>query len=140
MNFAYHYLCNDINNLKELVRTISVLLRNGGRFIFSFFDGEKIIKKARAGKARIGPFVIQINENNTALMPLPTIDSSGYREEPLVLEQHLALFINNPSFKLIEKYTPFSKISKIPEFLKIQDPCKVSEFLKYITVLVFEKV
>ena len=43
-NFAFHYFIADKKRLLNVVKFISHYLKNGGRFIFTAFDGKDIIK------------------------------------------------------------------------------------------------
>lgn len=137
MNYAYHYLCDESKNkLNELHKTVTAILRKGGLFIFTYFDGDKLIKHDEVTK---GPFTIKINKSTkTALMPLPTIDASGYREEPLVLKEHLEVFTKSKSFKLVEKFQPLKLVTKY--IASITDTEKVSEFIDLINVIVLEHI
>jgi SAM-dependent methyltransferase len=43
-NFAFHYFISDKKSLINVVKFISHYLKNGGRFVFTAFDGKEIIK------------------------------------------------------------------------------------------------
>ena len=86
MNFAIHYLCDDINKIKKLGEFIKSVLQNDGIFVLTYFDGDYIYEHR---KENIGPYKIKIvkQDKNTTIakMPLPTIQAGDdiYREEPL---------------------------------------------------------
>lgn len=138
MNYAYHYLCGSMQSLKELHRTVCELLRPNGLFIFTYFDGEAIAEVSKSNIAHIGPFSIEILSDGSAKMPLPTIDSSGYRREPLVMKKHLAVFTKSKSFKLLTNYAPFEKVENYYD--EDEDPQHVAEFISFIRVMVLERV
>lgn len=118
MNFAIHYIIENINELQSFVKK---LLMQGGHFAFTFFDGDKILKEMKTiedkdfiGSATFGEFEIKVSKKNNryyGTFPLPTISSTGYREEPLVLREELAVLgdrfteynnlIDDPYFSLI---------------------------------------
>ena len=139
MNYAYHYLCDNndkMKSLNELHKTVISLLRKGGLFIFTYFDGERIIKH---DSLTLGPFTIKVDKKNKkALMPLPTIDASGYREEPLVLKEHLEVFVKSKSFKVVDHFQPLKLVSSYVSSIK--DPKNVSAFIDLINVIVLERV
>jgi SAM-dependent methyltransferase len=47
MNFAIHYLLNDAAGLENVVNLVDSLLRPGGVFIFTCFDGARVFKLLR---------------------------------------------------------------------------------------------
>lgn len=98
MNFAIHYLCNKKANLSALSTFISNVLTDNGIFIFTYYDGDSILKLVDSSSmiAKIGPFTIKIVKDTRDLviakMPLPTIQAGSdfYREEPLVTSKALS--------------------------------------------------
>ncbi len=53
-NFALHYLCDDVNNIRNLLEFNSKILRIGGVFMFTIMDGQKIfdlLKDIDSGKS-----------------------------------------------------------------------------------------
>ena len=95
INFAIHYLINNLNNINDFVKKL--IIKNG-YFIFTFFDGDKILKDYNNKQNHYGDFIIDIFSKDNIYygkFPLPTIDSNGYREEPLVLREQLNIFGNN---------------------------------------------
>ena len=97
MNFAIHYLCSKKTNLTALASFVANVLTDSGIFIFTYYDGDSILKAVdeKSMIARVGPFEIRIVKDTRdvviAKMPLPTIQggSDFYREEPLVTAQSL---------------------------------------------------
>ena len=61
-------------------------------------------------------------------MPLPTIDETGYRAEPLVQQKYLDLLDMN----VVEHYYPVEKC----DLSKINNHELVDDYLKYIQVYV----
>lgn len=142
MNYAIHYLCDDVENIVELARFVKSLIKPGGLFIFSCFDGDRIydIIKAGDGVGKVGPFNITMTneEKHIAHMPLPTIDSSGYRDEPLVLRSCLKPFDDMPEFKLVETFHPLEAVQQLEQYKDIPDTQNVSAFLNHIVVYVYK--
>ena len=114
MNFAIHYV---IDNITELSAFVKSLLMKDGLFIFTFFDGDRILKDnshQETGFKKYGEFTVKPfrkNERWWGEFPLPTISSTGFREEPLVLREDLACLgdkfeeytnlIDHPYFDLV---------------------------------------
>ena len=104
MNFAIHYI---IDNITELSAFVKSLLMKDGLFIFTFFDGDRILKdnglqKDGAAKdtgfKKYGEFTVKPFRKNDRWwgeFPLPTISSTGFREEPLVLRENLKCLGDN---------------------------------------------
>ena len=162
MNYAFHYLCDNIEKVKALEKFVASVLRQNGLFIFSFFDGDAIREIMKTG-GKIGPFVIKASKHDItqpkclklkkritsssslasavklAHMPLPTIDSTGYRDEPLVLKEHLDVVLNSPHFEIVETFHPLKLVQRLKEYASIEDPDNVSEFLQHITVCVLKR-
>ena len=142
MNYAIHYLADNDDSINELLNMIHEVLTANGLFIFTCFDGESIkaeIIKGR-GVANVGPFSIKMTSDKIAHMPLPTIDASGYRDEPLVLKHTIDLIKSDKRFKVVEEYSPMSYVSKLKDYHDIVDSEHVNEFLNYIRVYVLAKV
>lgn len=131
MNYAIHYLCDNEKNIIELRRTLSSVLSDNGVFMFSFYDGDKLMQDMVDGIVKLNSFTIEIDtKRNVAKMPLPTIDKSGYREEPLVMLSMLS----NLQMGIIEDYYPAREWY---EQLKIIDPIEqILDLSKYIRVIV----
>ena len=145
MNYAIHYLCDSFDNMTALNKLITSLLNDDGLFIFSCFDGEKIyndmtITKKGDKELKLKSFNIKIVEENDnyiiANMALPTIDESGYRNEPLVLDKYISKLLSN-NLKIIETYNPTKEI--INEITKINNYNNVIDYLNYIKVFVIKK-
>ena len=109
MNYAIHYLCDDIEKIKSLGEFVSSVLFRNGIFIITYFDGDEIMKAVENNVAKIGPFNIEIikqdKEVTIAKMPLPTIKEGSdiYAEEPLVKKDTIKILEENLS-KLDEFY------------------------------------
>lgn len=116
MNYAIHYICNSSGKLRELNRTLSHLLKPDGYFVFSYFDGEQIMTKASDNVLKLSSYTITIHPDSyTVSMPLPTIDKTGYRDEPLVTREILSAL----DIDIIEEFYP---VKKWYDELKIIDP------------------
>lgn len=110
MNFAIHYICNTQKNVTALASFVDSMLERGGRFVFTYFDGDEIERRAKDGVAKIGPFEIKIKKEKScviASMPLVTIQNSGYRDEPLVHTRILSAF--DRKLKLVNEYKVYEK-------------------------------
>ena len=109
MNYAIHYLCDDIEKIKSLGEFVSSVLFRNGIFIITYFDGDEIMKAVENNVAKIGPFNIEIikqdKEVTIAKMPLPSIKEGSdiYAEEPLVKKDTIKILEENLS-KLDEFY------------------------------------
>lgn len=89
IDYALHYLC-DFNwktNFEDLITLLSNVCTKNYYVLVRFFDGEKILNQ------QFKTFEIKTVEKHDdyviASMALPTIDVSGYRNEPLVLSHHI---------------------------------------------------
>lgn len=144
MNYAIHYICYSHECIKALNTMIQKLLKPGGLFIFSCFDGDMIMNdiKLNNGELKLKTFNIKLidpqmkesdMDSQWANMPLPTIDSSGYRPEPLVQKKWLA----DIKLKTLDHYYPLEKCESY--ISGIENKELVSDYLKYIQVFVMSK-
>ena len=121
MNYAIHYLCDDVDKIKQLGQFVKKVLSKNGIFLITYYDGDEIMKTMKDGAARLGPFDIKIikqeKDVTVAKMPMPTIKGGKdiYAEEPLVKKQ---------TIKFLEEY-----LYKNEEFF-VYDRCK--EFIDEI--------
>ena len=135
MNYAFHYLCNDKykSNISDLVKLIKETKNNKSIFVMSFYDGEKILSTKKFKTFNIKTKVIK-DDYILANMPLPTIETSGYREEPLVLSQHIEYLSKSLSKSncIIYNDYPYKYISdsKTENYL--------DDYLSCIKVIIFE--
>lgn len=110
MNYAIHYLCYSHKVMKELGLLISsVINKTHGFFIVTYVDGDRVLEMMNGNRSvSVKPFMIDLvdfidadddsrsmyHNHDTDMqlvkMPLPTIDSKGYRIEPLVTNQWLS--------------------------------------------------
>lgn len=143
MNYAVHYLCYDEKVMDALNMMVKELIAPDGLFMFSYFDGDAILNDMNNGVLDLGEcFRIELLDNNEddsenavrAKMPLPTISSSGYREEPLATSVMLNRL--HDGFKIIDMYAPYDKFAKKVDSEKDYD--KVEKFLKYIRVCIMQ--
>jgi hypothetical protein len=115
MNFAIHYLCDDagkIDALVEMLRQVCGSRRNT-LLAITYHDGE-ILRDHVDIRSQDDASGVTI-----ASVPLPTIDASGYREEPLALRR----FIDRIPFqqllceKVIDHVESIRKMqSKMPRY------------------------
>ena len=84
MSFAIHYISN---YLKEFVDFCKKSMADDCIFMLTFYDSEAVIDAIPKFKS-FTDIKIDI-EKNEAYMPLPTISSSGYREEPCMSKKHI---------------------------------------------------
>ena len=94
--------------MKELRNFLRAVCKRNVYIIMTYYDGE-MIKKCNG---EFKTFKIKINSSGTsAEMPLPTISSTGYRTEPLVLKDSL-----NEYFKCLYEIYPFTEFGLKSEF------------------------
>lgn len=128
MNFAVHYLADDREKLIGLKDMIISLLKPGGKFMVTFFDGDKLLKQL---PLKNFPGITPNIKAKTCLMALPTIDPSGYREEPLVLQKDMDMFLHDSRLKVVEEYYPMDTIAGLD---------LVREYMTNIKTITFEHV
>lgn len=143
MNYAIHYLCYDHECLRALGKFVNETLKDDGVFIFSSFNGDKIKKDCSNGALvlsdvftikLIDPMVESSKDAQWAKMPLPTIDKTGYREEPLVFKSWIE---NDLGLEIIEHY---NLVDECKEYIKgIENVDLVIDYLKYIQIYVMKK-
>ena len=147
MNYAFHYLCYNMKCIDALHSLLSAVLGPKGMFIFTCFDGDAIWNDAVNSTLKLRSFTISLltkdeitdetfkthlDEHTViARMPLPTIDSTGYREEPLVFKAH----IDRLNMRLVEKYNLLEECD-VPQIKDIEHLDLVSDLLKYVRVYV----
>ena len=160
MNFAIHYLCNAQKNITALASFVDSMLERGGRFVFTYYDGDEIERREKDGVSKIGPFEIKIRKEKTctiASMPLVTIQNSGYRDEPLVHARILSAL--DRKLKFVNEYNVYDRCREYTDKLKgesvvqagvttIRRPGELSrrelydsliEYYKLIKVRIYEK-
>ena len=85
INFAFHHIAN-ATGLRKILRDLAD--RNTIIAILDYDLESEVISGnlSMNKKLNLGSFVIELTSNNplSAKMPYPTIDASGYREEPLL--------------------------------------------------------
>lgn len=147
MNYAIHYLCYDHECLVALSSLINKVLKDDGIFIFTSFDGDRIRKDAKNKILKLGGvFEIKLidppdNEgieispdSQWARMPLPTIDKTGYRDEPLVFKSWIK---NDLDLEIVNHYY---LVDECAEYIKnIKNVDLVVDYLKYIQVYIMKK-
>ena len=84
MSFAIHYISN---YLKEFVDFCKKTMADDCIFMLTFYDSEAVIDAIPKFEI-FKDIKIDIGKNE-AYMPLPTISSSGYREEPCMSKKHI---------------------------------------------------
>ena len=137
MNYAIHYICYADECLHALNNMINELLNENGLFIFSRFDGEKILNDMTNGKLKLNTFTLELIDSKQGgvwcKMALPTIDASGYRPEPLVLDRYIDLL----DLETIDEYYPAVDLEDVIQ--RIDHYETVYDYLKYIKVTVMRK-
>ena len=107
MNYAIHYLCDDVNKLVNLRTLITTLLKPGGYVLISFFDGDKLIENLPIKHfEKIKPCDDGVN----CLMALPTIDPTGYRIEPLVRQHHINTLTETQQLRIVKEFYPLEDL------------------------------
>ena len=134
MDYAIHYICDATEKLMELARTLRKLVQPDGAFMFTYFDGDEMLSRAVDGQIKLHSFTIRIDESkDTVVMPLPTIDRSGYREEPIVTKEKLS----HLGFKVVEEYSPVqlwrTELEKLDPSSDVLD---LSSFIKVVVMRV----
>lgn len=135
MNYAFHYLCDNHykSNISDLVKLIHQTKKNKSIFVLSFYDGEKILSTKKFKTFNIKTKIIN-DDYILANMPLPSIKSSGYTEEPLVLSQHinyLSKTLNKINCIVYDDY-PYKYITESKK-----ENC-IDDYLSCIRVIIFE--
>ena len=135
MNYAFHYLCYDHSVTRELNKTIKELLNKNGIFILTFYQIPKTPLNLTTFKIESAekPNDVKYTDNpNWAYMPLPTIDSSGYRIEPLINDE----YIKDIDLKIIDDFHPAERFEK--ELKNIKNIELILDYLKYIRTIIME--
>ena len=131
MNYAIHYICDKTEKIMELARTLRKLLKKDGVFMFTYFDGDMMLSKAIENIVKLNSFTIKIDpDNEMVLMPLPTIDKSGYRQEPLVTKKKLEYL----KMKVLDEYFPVIELNK--ELKEIDPKTDVIDLSQFIHVII----
>lgn len=110
MSFAIHYISNYI---PEFIKFCERLMADDCILMLTFYDSDAVLESMNKFKVFKD---IKINpEKNEAYMPLPTISSSGYREEPCMLKSHIEILKKGfeSSFSVIDFNPFFNQKSKI---------------------------
>lgn len=137
MNYAIHYVCGMIGEMKALASFVSKVLSPTGVFVFTYFDGDSIIANAKDDVSKVGPFKITLLKKRTAIyamMPLLTIQGGeyAYREEPLVTSKlFTALEAKLETLKDESLYEATRKWSDA-----VRDPSNLLEYFKLLRVRV----
>lgn len=135
MNYAIHYLCYDHQCIVALKDLIKRLLKPDGLFVITYFDGDAIQCDMKNKTLTAGPFTIklckpQMESSKDAVwanMALPTIDESGYRPEPLVMQS----WLDELGMQQVTSFKPVDRFgAKIKE-------SSVNNYLHYITARSF---
>ena len=121
INYAVHYLCDDAAKMRELGNLVKQLLSRRGKFVITCYNGDRILN----GERKFGNIEIKIN-GNKAMMPLFTIDKTGYREEPLATnrmlnEMNLNLEHKEKLLDSVRKYIPEPKTEMQKSLLQYYD-------------------
>ena len=135
MNYAFHYLCdnNYKSNISDLVKLIKETKNNKSILVLSFYDGEKILSTKKFKTFDIITEKVS-DDYIKAQMPLPTIASECYREEPLVLPQHIEYLSKSlsKSNSIVYNNYPYKYITDSNTKNCIDD------YLSCIKVMIFE--
>lgn len=151
MNYAFHYICYSKRAVEELGKTVARLLnKTHGIFIMSYIDGDKVLSLMEGRKlAQVPPFTIELVDRKASSdfqngdedmqlvkMPLPTIDASGYRIEPLVTRKYIDILSKH--LKLKEEYNLVEAAKKYLE--KIPEHTTATNYLSLVKVTIFESL
>lgn len=155
MNFAIHYLCKSTSELTKLSNFVYKMLESEGYFIFTYYDGDRILENAKEEKSRdvktkkettkliskVGPFSIEIVENKKdytiAKMPLVTIQDGDnfYREEPLVHQRTLEKI--SSKFVLVKDVNLYDEVKEVVD--KLHDPEHLLDYYRLVHVRIYKK-
>lgn len=122
----------DLTSDSLLTETPKYIDKNKNYFILDLESGDyEVIYKpyyTQNDKDMLDEFITDIFEDNYeenpwALMPLPTISSTGYREEPLVLRKYLDILTED--FEIIEELYPIQN----PKLLEFMCKNKIDNYL-----------
>lgn len=141
MNFAIHYVAYSekcMNALGELIRNV---LKVDGIFIFTCFDGDRILKDMKDGVLKTKCFEVKLSEKGDdvdsdedvrwVMMPLPTIDDNEYRLEPLFTKKMMKCL----GMVEVESVYPLEEFST----KDVENGENVSDYLKYVCIHVMKR-
>lgn len=114
INFAFHHIANSISlskTLKDIANKNTIVAILDYDLESEIISGNLAINK----KLNLGAFTIELTSKNPAMakMPYPTIDASGYREEPLLTRK---MFSNN-GLSILATYKFKSNDREIGDYL-----------------------
>lgn len=115
MSFAIHYISD---YLEEFVNLCKRLLADDYIIMLTFYDSEDVL--ANIDKFKVFKDIEIDIKDNKAYMPLPTISSSGYREEPCMSKEHIKFLKDSFEDKCtIYDFNPFFNNNlKVPSTVK----------------------
>lgn len=135
----------DIDIDSVLFEEPTIVNKNKNYIVFTKELGHYIIYKPyykQSDKTMLNKYVEQIfnntyEKNPWANMPLPTISSTGYREEPLVLTKYVDILLED--FEIVEDLYPLQN-QKLLEFLyKNKIDNYLNDYLNNIKTLLLKK-
>lgn len=128
-------IINNIHNIqdtKDLVKTIKELVQPGYYFMFTYFDGDEIKKNAKNNELTLKNFNINILDDCTIKMTSPLMKQPGWRNELLITTD----FLEELTFKQLLTYTPFNDNINMIKHLDPEED--VSDYLKYFRVCIMQ--
>ncbi len=136
MNYAIHYLCGNSENIRSLNDLVKDVLKYSGAFVVTFFDGDKLLQDMKNNEITLGAFTVK-HEDGVLTMPLPTIDETGYRKEPIVRKS----ILNNIRLPKCREYSLVDVCEEAGTILHtIERYNDIIDYLKYIRVRVYKKL
>lgn len=84
-NFAFHYFCENVDTLRNIIKLISKMLKIGGKFIFTTLNGERVYEKLQPLKQGDK---WELVENNVVKYAIQKLYPAG---EKLALGQKIAV-------------------------------------------------
>ena len=150
MNYAFHYICCSKLAVEELAKTVATLInKEHGVFIMTYVDGDKVMTMMNGNIAKCPPFTIELVDRTSTndfkngdedmqlvKMPLPTIDASGYRIEPLVTRKYIDIMTKH--LKIVNEY---NLVDAAKEYLnKIESHSVATNYLGLFKATVFEAI
>lgn len=148
MNYAFHYICYSKLAVEELAKTIATLInKEHGVFIMTYVDGDRVMSIMNGNIAKCPPFMIELVDRTSTnefkngdedmqlvKMPLPTIDASGYRIEPLVTRKYIEIMTKY--LKIVDEY---NLVESAKEYInKIASHSIATNYLGLFKATVFE--
>jgi hypothetical protein len=134
-NMALHYLVENKKHIENIVEFIAYWLINGGEFMFTALDSEKIKKLLTKGTWSKGPYKIEEYKNKIKVL-LPC--SRELREEPLINLNELDIEFNKYKIIRIETKSFSDFLSNYDKIDELDEADK--EFVSLYHYCIYKKI